>query len=182
VLLLVALLSFASGCSPGQAIPEVLPFDEPGGRYSLLLPVGWEMDPTSSTYHLFAVPHTSGSGAPVVEAWVGLTWRTLPCDRSMIDDAVSWYADVYCWEAGAVQSSHDETRVDGQRALLLDCVTTTRDLEESRQLTLITQAYGALWQVTCGVADATRYPALEPTFRAILESVVIRGSWSAAAA
>ncbi len=181
VLLLVALLIFAPGCSPTQATPEMLPFDDPGGRYSLLLPVGWEIDPMSSRYHLLAVQHARGSDAPDVEAWVGLTWGALPCDRSMIDDAVAWYADVYCWEAGAVQSSREEAIVDGRRALLLDCVTQTQDTEESRQLTLVTQAYGALWQVTCGVADATRYPALEPTFRAMLESVVIRGSWSAAA-
>jgi len=155
-------------------------YEEPGGRFSILLPSDWEHDATSSQYQFSAAKRSRDAGA-VPDAWLGLTWMPPPCDRTMVDDAVAWYADLLCWEDESRELARTEMQVDGRRALLVDCASALADGHEARQLTLLMEQYGIVWQVTCGVSDAGDYPAFEETFRVMLQSLEIHGAWSGVA-
>ena len=173
--------SLCGACAPAAESQEYVEYDDPGGRFSISMPVNWEIDPTSSQYELFAGQPESND-AERFEATLGLTWGPPPCDRLMVDDPVGWYADLMCWGEVVTELSRTETQVDGRRALLVDCSVTMADATESRQLALLMEAYGIVWQVTCTAVDSTRFPAFEKTFRYMLQSLVIRGAWSGAAA
>jgi hypothetical protein len=60
-----------------------------------------------------------------------------PCDRTMVDDLVAWYADLLCWREESVELSRAETEVDGGRALRVDCASNSPGGVESREATLI---------------------------------------------
>lgn len=155
---------------------DLVAFEDPDGRFSIALPSEWEIDPTSSTYRLFA-------GLPALEpgtrydATLGLTWGPLPCDRVRVDDVLEWYAERLLASQGYAELSRTEMVVDGRRALLLDGTVALPNGDVSRELTLITDGYGVIWQVTCRAVDGERFGEFEGDFRAILASLELSGSW-----
>jgi hypothetical protein len=181
VLCLCVFVGTVTACAHAPTEGVMARYDEPGGRFSILLPTDWVVDPSSSQYQFYAVRASRESLASPY-AWVGLTWMPPPCDRTMVDDPVAWYADLLCWRDESVEISRDEVEVDGCPGLLIDCVSTSTEGLESRQITLVLEKYGAVWQTTCGAVDASDYPAFEEIFRTMLQSLEIRGAWSTAQA
>ncbi len=175
-LLSVALL--ASGCAPVANETAYERYDDPGGRFSLLIPDDWETELASSEYNVY-VGTREHPASGVYDAWIGVTWGPLPCDRSLIDDAAAWQADILCWGEALTELSRTEVEVDGRRGLLVDCARRLEDGGEARHLSLVTEAYGILWVVTGAVSDGSHYPDYEEAFQTVLESFVVRGAWAA---
>ncbi|NLE95542.1 MAG: hypothetical protein GX600_07665 [Dehalococcoidia bacterium] len=174
-LLAVALL--ASGCAPVAGQMEYERYDDPGGRFSLLIPASWETELVSSEYNPY-VGTREDQDSGFYDAWIGVTWGPLPCDRSLVDDAAAWQADILCWGEDLTELSRAEVEVDGRRGLLVECSRRLEDGEAARHLSLVTEAYGILWVVTGAVMDGSRYPDYEEAFRTVLESFVVRGAWA----
>lgn len=155
---------------------DFVTFEDEGGRFSIALPPEWEIDPTSSRYRLFAGLPASESGIRY-DATLGLTWGPLPCDRVRVDDVLEWYAERLLAAEGCVGHSRTETVVDSRRALLLDSSVSLPNGDVSRELTLVTEGYGVIWQVTCRAVDGERFREFEGDFRAMLASLKLSGSW-----
>ncbi len=168
--------SLCASCAPSAESQEFVAYDDPDGRFSISIPEGWQIDPMPSDYELFA-REAVGGDAPHFEATLALTWGPLPCDRLMVQDAVNWYADLICWGADIVEHSRTETEVDGRRALLVDWSRTMADGNATRQLSLLMEAYGIVWQATCSAPEGRVFTSSEGTFREMLRSLVVHGAW-----
>lgn len=167
----------AAGCTPAAAQVPLVSYVDPGGRFSLMLPDAWRIEPDPGAYRLYAVSPAASTPA-AFDAALGLTWKPFPCDKAMIDDGLTWYADILLWGAAAQELSRTETEVDGRRALLLQYVTADSGRVASRSLTVVTEAYGIIWELTCVSIDAARYERYESTFRTVVSSLEIHGAWS----
>ena len=160
-----------AGCSDALTVPgDFVTFEDQNGRYSIALPPEWEIDPTSSSYRLFAGLPASEPGTRY-DATLGLTWGPLPCDRMLVDDVLEWYAERLLASQGGAEHSRTETVVDSRRALLLDSSVVLPNGDVSRELTLLTERDDVIWQVTCRAVDGERFREFEGDFCAILASL-----------
>ena len=155
---------------------DFVTFEDQGGRFSIALPQEWEIDPTSSCYRLFAGLPAPEPGTRY-DATLGLTWGPLPCGGVRVDDVLEWYAERLLASQGYAGLSRTETVVDSRRALLLDCTVALPGGDVSRELTLVTEGYDVIWQVTCRAVDGERFREFEGDFRAILASLELSDPW-----
>ena len=173
----VCLAVLVTACTDATVAPgDLVTFEGQDDRFSIALPREWEIDPTSSRYRLFAGLPASGSGTRY-DATLGLTWGPLPCDRVRVDDVLEWYTERLLAAEGCAGHSRTETVVDSRRALLLDSSVTLPNGDVSRELTLLTEGYGVIWEVACRAVDGERFREFEGDFRAMLASLELSGSW-----
>ena len=159
------------GCNDVLTVPgDFVRFEDQDGRFGIALPPEWEIDPTSSRYRLFAGLPAPEPGTRY-DATLGLTWGPLPCDSLCVDDVLEWYAERLLASQGYAGLSRTETVVDDRRALLLDSTVALPDGDVSRELTLLTEGGGVIWQVTCRAVDGERFGEFEGDFRTILASL-----------
>ena len=169
------------GCSEGAdaIVDEMALYEDPEGRFELLIPDDWERAPEVSEWKLFAGEPSQGERWQF-DATVGLTWGRPPCDWMQVDDVVGWYADRRSASEEYRELTRDETELDGRRALLLEYDVDGREGTLSRELTWFTEAYGNVWEVTCTAVEAERYDEYLQTFLSIGNSLRVYGSWSTA--
>jgi len=178
VLSLVAVVAVSPGCSQGDTSDvQVVEYEDPQGRFQLMLPADWEIAPKESSYRLFS-GKPSASTKRRFDAAVGVTWGPLPCDAMLVDDALAWYADKATAAKGYEEVSREERMVDGRRALQASFIVYVPDESESCGLNMWVQGYGVVWQVTCVAEDCSMYKLHEAVFRRIMNSLELRGAWS----
>ena len=178
VLSLVAMVTSSSGCSQGDTSDvQMVEYEDPQGRFRLMLPADWEIAPEESSYRLFA-GKPSASMKRRFDATVGVTWGPLPCDAMLVDDALAWYADKATAGEGYEEVSREERMVDGGRALQTGFVVHLPVGSQSCGVTMWVQGYGVVWQVTCISEDCSMYELHEAVFKRIMNSLELQGAWS----
>ncbi len=175
-LLLCVVSALGTACAPSATPQNFVTYNDPDGRFSILVPADWRIDASSSQYELFAGKPAEGNAARFA-ATLGITWGPPPCDRLMVQDPVAWYADITAWGPDVVEHSRVETEVDGRRALLVDFSSVVGG-EESRHLALVMESYGIVWIAVCSAAYGADFSSFEKTFRKMVHSLVIYGAWS----
>jgi len=176
--LCIGMVSLA-GCSEdtGMAFVQLALYEDPQGRFELMVPEDWEMAPEASEWQLF-LGEPSRNEERRFDATVGLTWGRPPCDWMQVDDVVGWYVDKRSAGASYRELTRMETEIDARRAVQVEYEVTGRAESLSREMTWFTEAYGIVWQVTCTSVDMARYDDYLSTFNAIGSSFRVHGSWA----
>ena len=177
LILLCVLAALAAGCTDRPVEVELAMYEDPSGRYSLLVPIDWNVAPGVGQWNLLLGEPSAEASRPY-DATVSVTWGPLPCDAMLVDDVLAWYADKLCAGEDCQELSRVEVDIDGRRALRLHMAEELTDSGYVQRLILLCEGYGVVWQVICQAEDGVDYDRYEALFDRIVHSLRVYGSWS----